>query len=270
MLPKVGINLSVVLGGNKESLARRCDCEKLEEAQEVQEVQEVSEVQEVQEVQEPVERIEPVEPVVAIVPEAVVPVAPVVPVVPAVEVKNDQMSRLRNRLLRSEDEYEPYNPSMALSADSRNVFLYFDVNVTKMDRNFIENDKLMDSIMVILGEALADSTLRITRIQVVGFASFDGRQGYNEQLAGTRAETIKEYIQSVYALPDDVFAVCNGGESWAELRYQLDKVDDEPSYDEREKMIKSYRNGGTYRYMRDRLKKILRNLGCITIYYENK
>ena len=283
VLPKVGINLSVVLGGNKESLAKRCDCEKLEEApEEVEEVQEVQEVQEVSEVEEPVERIAPVEPVVAIVPEAVVPVAPVVPVVPVVEVQNDQMARLRNRLLRSEDEYEPYNPSMALSADSRNVFLYFDVNVTKMDRNFIENDKLMDSIMVILGEALADSTLRITRIQVVGFASFDGRQGYNEQLAGTRAETIKEYIQSVYALPDDVFAVCNGGESWAELRYQLDKVDfdgkdaviniidDEPSYDEREKMIKSYRNGGTYRYMRDRLKKILRNLGCITIYYENK
>ena len=83
-------------------------------------------------------------------------------------------------------------------------------------------------------------------------------------------------------LGKDFGLLSNGGESWAELRYQLDKVDfdgkdaviniidDEPSYDEREKMIKSYRNGGTYRYMRDRLKKILRNLGCITIYYENK
>lgn len=271
VLPKVGINLAVVLGGNKASLAKRCDCEKLEEVREVQEV--------------PADTIEPREviaPLLAVIDS--VPVTgenPREAFVPVFEPQVDQMSRLRNRLLRSEDEYEPYNPNMALSADPRNVFLYFDVNVTKMDRNFIENDKLMDSIMYILGEAVADTTLRITHIQVVGYASFDGRQSYNEKLAGSRAQTIKEYIQSVYPLPDSVFAVCNGGESWAELRYQLNKVefdgkegviriiDETADPDLREKQIKQYRNGGTYRYMKDRLKKILRNLGCITIYYEN-
>lgn len=273
VLPKVGINLSVVLGGNKESLAKRCDCEKLEEAPEVVETPDTI---------EPVEPLEHLEPLSA--PREAVAVTgenPKEPFVPMFEPQVDQMSRLRNRLLRSEDEYEPYDPNMALSADPRNVFLYFDVNVTKMDRNFIENDKLMDSIMYILGEAMADTTLRITHVQVVGYASFDGRQSYNEKLAGSRAQTIKEYIQSVYELPDSVFAVCNGGESWAELRYQLNNVDfdgkdavvevidKEPNLDEREKLIKSYRNGGTYRYMKDRLKKILRNLGCITIYCEN-
>ncbi len=115
----------------------------------------------------------------------------------------------------------------------------------------------------------------------MGYASFDGRQAYNERLAGSRAEAIKDYMQSVYALPDSLFEVYNGGESWAELRYQLPRVefegrdeviniiDTQEDGDIRERMIKQLAGGKTYRYMREELKKILRNLGCITIYYEN-
>lgn len=271
VLPKVAVNLSVPLGGNKESLARRCNCDKL--------ANKPDSIPADTAVEEPViiDNID-VEPIVVT---SVLATAPVVARVPKIEVQVDQMTRLKNRLLRSEDEYEPYNETMALSADPRNVFLFFDVNVTKMDRSFIQNDLLMDSIIHILGEAIEDSTLRVTHIRIVGFASFDGRQAYNERLAGSRAATIKEYMQSVYpVLADSVFDVCNGGESWAELRYQLGTVDfdgkdevvhiidEEPDWDEREKLIKQYRNGGTYRYMRDRLKKILRNLGCITIFVE--
>jgi hypothetical protein len=272
ILPKVGVNLSVPLGGNKESLARRCDCDRL-----------ASKPDSI--AQEPIAEEEPVILDNIDVEPIVVPIffatTPVVASVPKFEVPVDQMTQLRSRLLRSEEEYEPYDETMALSADPRNVFLFFDVNVTKMDRSFIQNDLLMDSIMNILGEAMEDSQLRITHIRIVGFASFDGRQAYNVRLAGERAKTIKEYMQSVYpALRDSIFDVCNGGESWAELRYQLGKVDfdgrdeviriidEEANLDEREKRIKQYRNGGTYRYMKERLKKILRNLGCITIFVE--
>lgn len=261
VLPKLGVNLVVPLGGDESSLARRCDCEKVEEKPEEPESRDG-------------EFILPLT-----VPLAFA-VPTIVPFVPPFEVEGDRMLRLRSALLRDEMEYETYDQSMALSADPRNVFVYFDVNVTKMDRSFIENDKLMDSIMLILGDAVADTTIRIRHIQIVGFASFDGRLSYNERLAASRAETIKAYMQSLYPLPDSVFAVCNGGESWAELRYQLEKVqfegrdevfrimDTEPDLDKREKLIKQLHAGATYRYMRDELKRILRNLGCITIYCE--
>lgn len=322
VLPKLGVNLSFPLGGDKESLAKRCDCEKLATAAEeiMEEATEV--VEETPVTEEPVEEPAPVEeepapiveepapveeePIPVVVPVPVEPVeeepepeyipaetivvtpaeteAPVIPVVPVVEIPktDNRMTRLRNRLLRDEEEYEPYDITTALSADPRNVFLFFDVNVTKMDRSFIQNDMLMDSIMNILGEALADTTLRISHIQIVGFASFDGRLAYNENLASSRARTIKEYMQSNYPqLQDSIFAVENGGESWAELRYQLEKVDfigkddvlqiidTEPDPDKREALIKKLNGGATYRYMRDELKRILRNLGCITIYCEN-
>lgn len=269
VLPKAGINLVVPLGGNEISLAKRCDCEQLDDT--IPEVEEVTVVEEVMPPYQPMDRL--MMPFMA--------AQPVEPFVPAIEVEGDRMYRLRAALLRPEEAYEPYDNSMALSADPRNVFLYFDVNVTKMDRSFIENDKLMDSILFILGDALRDSTIRISRIRIVGYASFDGRQAYNERLAGSRAEAIKDYMQSVYALPDSLFEVYNGGESWAELRYQLPRVefegrdeviniiDTQEDGDIRERMIKQLAGGKTYRYMREELKKILRNLGCITIYYEN-
>lgn len=291
ILPKLAVNLVFPLGGDEQSLAKRCDCEKLATAAEA--VEEILE--------EPVSEPAPIVlPPVVIEPEPVEPIEPLIPaeriqfpmpqpepviaVVPPFEVNvENSMRSLRNRLLRDEEEYEPYDRSMALSADPRNVFLYFDVDVTKMDRSFIQNDLLMDSIMNILGEAIADTTIRISHIRIVGFASFDGRLAYNEGLAGSRAQTIKEYMQSLYPeLNDSVFAVENGGESWAELKYQLKNVefngrdevlqimDSEGEPDAKEAQIKKLNRGATYRYMRDELKKILRNLGCITIYCETK
>lgn len=286
VLPKIGVNLSVPLGGDKLSLARRCDCEQIDDKPEEAAPDTTPVVVEPIVEEEPVERLDVARIVVPIVGTA----TPVIASVPFFEPKVDNMQRLRSRLLRSEETYEPYDQNMALSADPRNVFLYFEVNVTKMDRSFIQNDMLMDSIMQILGNVVADSTIRVSHVQIVGFASFDGRQAYNHRLAGSRAQTIKEYMQSVYPLPDSVFAVCNGGESWAELRYRLVQLthnkervteeqvemineviaimDTEPDADLREKQIKALRKGETYRYLRDELQDIMRNLGCITIYIE--
>ena len=275
VLPKVGVNVSIPLGGDELSFAKRCDCEQLEEPVEV-----IEQPAEDTVVVEPEEPMEPFLKATRLYPPRMMPKRRIA-FVPYFEPKVDQMQKLRSRLLRSEDEYEPYDSSMALSADPRNVFIYFEVNVTKMDRSFIQNDMLMDSIMHILGSVQEDSTIRISHIRIVGYASFDGRKAYNERLAGSRAQTIKEYMQSVYPLPDDVFEVCNGGESWAELRYGLSQVefegrdevlhiiDAEPDADQREILIKKLHGGATYRYMRDELKHILRNLGCITIYCEN-
>ena len=274
VLPKVGVNLSFPLGGDEESLARRCDCEKLEHP-------ELPE-QPVDTVTEPEEPMEPFIAAKRIEMPRMQP-EPVVAFVPVFVPKVDAMYRLRSRLLRSEEEYEPYSTDMALGADPRNVFLFFEVNITKMDRNFIQNDLLMDSIINILGEVQRDSMIHISHIRIVGFASFDGRQSYNNYLAGSRAKTIKDYMQSIYpALNDSVFDVCNGGESWAELKYALQAVefegrdevfeimDTEPDPDIREKKIKALHGGATYRYMRDELRHIMRNLGCITIYIERR
>ena len=138
-------------------------------------------------------------------------IAPLEPVVPLFEVQAEAIHRLRSRLFRNEASYEAYDSNQALSADPRNVFMFFEVNAVKMDRDYLANNMQMDSIMRILGEALEDSTMRITKVRIVGFASFDGKRAYNDRLAASRAVSLKEYMQSIYPLRDDQFDLCNGG-----------------------------------------------------------
>ena len=47
-------------------------------------------------------------------------------------------------------------------------------------------------------------------------------------------------------------------------------IDTEPDLEMREKKIKALHGGATYRFMRDELKKIMRNLGCITVFCKEK
>lgn len=269
-LPKVGVNIVVPLGGDKLSFEKRCDCENaLEEPEMVVDTMMVL-VHDTT-VQAPVRDT------------AYVVVRDTVVEAKGMDTKSEAMQKLRAALFRDDSEYVPYSETMALSSDPRNVFMYFETNVTVLDRSFFDNAKMLDSIAYLVGDALDDPTIEITHIQIVGFASFDGRMSYNKKLASGRAEAMKKYLQERYPeLDDSVFAVCNGGESWAELRYLfsqdsfaerdevLDIIDNEPDYDKREQRIKKMYGGDTYKYIRKQYRKQLRNLGCITVFVKVK
>ena len=179
-----------------------------------------------------------------------------------------------------EEAYVPYQDDQPLNADPRSTFFYFDVNETRMDSSILQNEVLMKSLQYVIGDALNDPTLRITRIQVIGLASFDGNLRYNQRLAASRANTIKKYIQGIYPIDDSVFDLSNGGENWAELRYIVEQmefegkdevlriIETEPNLDERERRIKQLNGGKTYSYIRDNMQQTLRNLGYITVFLE--
>lgn len=113
VLPKFGVNLSVPLGGNEESMARRCDCELL--------------------YNRPLyEEIAPLDTMIVFED-----IAPLEPIVPLFEVQAEAIHRLRSRLFRDEESYEAYDSNQALSADPRNVFMFFEVNAVKMDRDYL-------------------------------------------------------------------------------------------------------------------------------------
>ena len=272
-LPKVGVNLVFPLLSDDLGYAKRCDCEKLEEPELIPMTDTILTLVRDTMIPEPV-----FDTVILVTRDTILPEPKT-----GIDTNSEAMRKLRAGVFRDDSEYVPYTADMALNADPRNVFLHFETNVTALDRNFIENAKTLDSIAYLIGDALADSTLEITHIQIVGFASFDGRKPYNEKLAAGRAAAMKEFLQGRYPeLQDSIFAVCNGGESWAELRYLfsqdsfaereevLDIIDNEPDYDKREQKIKKMYGGDTYRYIRKQYKVQLRNLGCITVYVKVK
>lgn len=282
-LPKVGISLVVPLGGDKLSLKKRCDCEDEDEPLTV--IDTVLVVSRDTLIPAPVSDtlVRVIRDTVITYTEVPVPVD-TVPAEPAMDTHSEEMQKLRAGVFRDDSEYTPYDINTALSADPRNVFLHFETNVTFLDRSFFENAKMLDSIAYLIGDAIDDPTLEITHIQIVGFASFDGKLAYNERLAGSRAKSIKDYLQERYPeLDDSYFAVCNGGESWAELKYHFSQddhegmdevvrlIDTEPDLDKREALIRKVKGGATYyNYIRKEYRPILRNLGCIMVYVKPK
>jgi len=270
-LPKVGVNIVVPLGGDKLGFEKRCDCEDaLSEPEQVIDTTYVLVHDTL--IQEPV-----FDTTIVVTRDTVISEPK------GMDTNSEAMKKLRAALFRDDSEYVPYSDTMALSSDPRNVFMYFETNVTVLDRTFFDNAKMLDSIAYLIGDALQDSTLEITHIQIVGFASFDARLSYNYKLAAGRATAMKNFLQERYPeINDSIFSVCNGGESWAELRYLFSQdnfigrdeilklIDTEPNLDKREAIIKKMHGGETYKYIRKQYRKQLRNLGCITVYVKNK
>ena len=264
VLPKLGVNLVVPLGGDEQSLARRCDCEKMDSKPEEETPAEMVQEEPVQE--EPVAPKRPAkqrkgyiaaEPIEVAAVQEPAPRAPRAP---------------QNAYLKARPRRQYYAPE---------AFFYFDVDVKNLDSAFIRNDHTMRTI----DRMLRDTSLHVTAVEVTGYASFDGSVRHNERLAGSRAQMIKEYLQRTYGLDDSLFVLTNAGEQWNEMEMRIFTMDfegreevlfiieTEPNFDRRERMIKKLHDGETYRYMRDELKPIMRKLGKVTVYcnaIENK
>ena len=337
-LPRLGVNLVVLLGGNREGFEERCDCGK-ELEDDRNQISEISRDTIVesrdtivvskdtivvrQEQEEPVEEtiieslIAATDTVVNYAQQQPTTAADTVDVrtqiqevrsrileleraykeTPSDSVQDiittlvarqeelahqDQMSRLKEAILRPIEEFEPYDPEAKVTKEPNSIFMHFDVNITDVDRTYIHNDELMDSIMNVIAEAMADTTIEIKLIKIVGMASFDGSLKGNIRLAGSRGEALKEYIQERFHFGDELFRVYNGGECWSELRWYLEReecegkadilsiIDHVLDYDLRERFIKRHNAGRTYEYMRTHFRRYLRNLGTITVYYESK
>ena len=264
VLPKLGVNLVVPLGGDEQSLARRCDCEKMDSKPEEETPAEMVQEEPVQE--EPVAPKRPAKQRKGYIAAEPIEVASVQQPAPRAP-RAPQDSYLQARPRR-----QYYAPE---------AFFYFDVDVKTLDSAFIRNDHTMRTI----DRMLRDTSLHVTAVEVTGYASFDGSVRHNERLAGSRAQMIKEYLQRTYGLDDSLFVLTNAGEQWNEMEMRIFTMDfegreevlfiieTEPNFDRRERMIKKLHDGETYRYMRDELKPIMRKLGKVTVYcnaIENK
>ena len=236
-------------------------------------------------VEEPVMEAQPV---VEAPVTAAVAVKPFVPALSPVADNTGLAGQLQkdNAVIAHISEYRPYDRTRILRKEKGALFVHFDLGKSQLNANYRDNRAVLDRIVDITRQIMADSTSSVKKIQLVGLASVDGNPATNERLALNRALSLQHYIQQEVTVPDSLFETVGGGEAWAEFRDQLNDIvkeganehadlnkvieiiDQESDDKVRERRIKQLNNGRTWAYIRDHILKDQRNSGYIRIYYD--
>ena len=215
---------------------------------------------------------------------------PVFEVAPVMPQTTADVLMADNPVLRSYADYQPYDRTRVMRRDSGALYVHFPLDKYELRRDFRVNAETLDRIVDITRKIAADPRCDVRLIQIIGFASIEGRQKHNEELALHRAESLKQYIQHEVNTPDSMYEVNNGGEAWAEFRDQLqealhekadstaahkaglqkavDIIDSEKNLDRREQQLRRLNGGRTWNYIRQHILADQRNSGYLRVYFD--
>ena len=232
------------------------------------------------------------EPVVVVVPPVTETVKiqpePFVPVVRAVPDFTGRAGQLQkeNPVLAHISQYKPYDRTRILRRDKDALYVHFPLAKSELHTEFRENTNVLERIVDIARQIMADTTSSVKIIQIIGLASIEGPIAGNEKLATNRALALQHYVQDQLQIPDSLFDTVGGGEAWAEFRDQLaEGVTTEPQHSEelqqaigiidsesdanvREQKLRSMNGGRTWKYIKEHILSDQRNSGYIRIYYD--
>ena len=232
-------------------------------------------------------KVIPIEEPVVVLPPAPEP-EPFVPVIQAVPDFTGRAGQLQkdNPVLAHISQYKPYDRTRILRRDKDALYVHFPLGKSELTTDFRENERVMNRIVDITRQIMADTTSSVKVIQIIGLASIEGPVAGNETLATNRALSLQHYVQNQLEIPDSLFDTVGGGEAWAEFRDQLaeqienqspqsqelqqaiDIIDNESDPNARERKLKRMNGGKTWKYIKEHILSDQRNSGYIRIYYD--
>ena len=195
----------------------------------------------------------------------------------------------KNPVLEDYANYRPYDRTRVLRKEKGMLWVHFPLDKTTLLYDFRDNGPILDNIVDITRQIMADSMSNVRLIQIIGLASIEGTVPHNEDLGDGRAQALRDYIKErVPGTTDQLFELNGGGEAWAELRDQINDVlaardasapleglqqvltimDTEQDLNRREQKIRRLNGGKTYDYIKDELLPDQRNSGYLRIYFD--
>jgi len=144
-------------------------------------------------------------------------------------------------------------------AEEGRAYLDFPVNQTGIYPDYRRNPSELAAIKHTVDVVRNDANTTLTEIDIVGYASPEGRYTDNARLAQGRAEALKNYVMSEYGFQADLFHVNAVPEDWDGLREYVAKHDlplkeeilfiidnNESDFDVKEGRIKALDGGKVY------------------------
>ena len=191
-----------------------------------------------------------------------------------------------NPVLAHISQYKPYDRTRILRRDKAALYVRFPLAKSELRTDFRDNREVMERIVDITRQIMADTASSVKILQIIGLASIEGPIAGNERLATNRALALQHYIQEQLQIPDSLFNTVGGGEAWAEFRDQLEEmvasqspqaaelqqamdiIDQESDLNVRERLLKRMNKGRTWKYIKENILSNQRNSGYIRIYYD--
>lgn len=213
------------------------------------------------------------------------PFEPIVRAVPDFTGRAGQLQK-DNPVLAHVSQYKPYDRTRILRRDKDALYVHFPLAKSILHTEFRDNRSVLERIVDITRQIMADTASSVKIIQIIGLASIEGPIAGNEKLATNRALALQHYVQEQLQIPDSLFDTVGGGEAWADFRDQLAEcVTTEPQHSEelqqaldiidsksdaniREQKLRRMNGGRTWKYIKEHILSDQRNSGYIRIYYD--
>ena len=140
-------------------------------------------------------------------------------------------------------------------------FLDFEVNKINIRPEYMNNPRELAKIRVMIDELKLDPSIKVNRLDIIGYASPEGTLATNKRLSEGRAMALRDYLASRYDFPRNQYHIIFGGENWdglidaletLDMDYKnevLDIIQDIPIEKGRETKLMQLRGGVPYRYL---------------------
>jgi len=92
--------------------------------------------------------------------------------------------------------------------------IYYKVLETSNDKNYSSNQARLDSLASWIDSIKTNSEKRIKGIRIIGYASPEGNEGQNWQLARSRAQSVADFIKSIAPEMSSMMTVTSKGADW--------------------------------------------------------
>ena len=119
----------------------------------------------------------------------------------------------------------PKAEAVKARAEKGSAFVDYVVNKTNILPDYRNNRREIAKIVATIDLVKNDPNVSITEINIHGYASPEGSYANNTRLADGRAASLKEYVKSLYTLPDRLFTSNATPEDWDGLRRLVEASD---------------------------------------------
>lgn len=91
----------------------------------------------------------------------------------------------------------------------------YSINLTRLQPDLDDNSEALNALNGFIEQTMADTTRRISNIEITGYASPDGPLALNERLSSQRAQDFKNYVDKKYNLSSNYTVITRGvAEDW--------------------------------------------------------